>query len=140
MDTSEKYIEMCRKAVELHKEYAEYGDWYVEIEQKVTEGNPFIYAERKSFLYMPKEHWVFLPRQDQLQKMIDWNYKLTYYKYSKRYDIEWQIIFEKDDKLEPGELKKCMYFDSVEKILLLMIMREKYNKTWDGKDWISGIS
>jgi len=113
MDTSEIYIKMCEKAGEiqrLHFGTEEENDFYWCSIRATTleEGKKIGYA-------------IWLPRQDQLQKMVG--------------DFE-------------GQIKEALYWlysdemelvTSFEQWWLRVVMRQKYNKFWDGEDWIKGV-
>ena len=115
MDTSKDYIKMCERAVEIQKEWVlREGDclWckkYLDIFYVSTHSR-----------YKSSSH-IFLPRQDQLQKMVNEN-NLT----ALLQDfISWLS-------------KQCnlpMHNTSMEQLWLAFVMKEKYNKTWDGKEW-----
>ena len=69
MDTSEKYIEMCRKATEIQKSWKPAdGDFYVYV---VVAHDPqiFIQSSRFGTEAVDTSHWIWLPRQDQLYKL-----------------------------------------------------------------------
>ncbi len=144
MDTTEQYIKMCEKAEEIqelrpiqhynrktHKETPDLwkdGDWFSADGKIYTYGGDCYhlkqYDDEAPDLgsagycegdggYVDKIVW--LPRQDQLQALsgLDW----------RSFD------------------KKCLVYESPalvttkEQAGIRVVMKEKYNKTWDGEDW-----
>jgi len=130
MDTSKEYIEMCEVA-EIQKLWeATNGDWFVaeytiwNIGQSVLSESkdPLATMVQKRQIGMTiSDPMIWLPRQDQLQKMVNEN-NLT----ALLQDfISWLS-------------KQCnlpMHNTSMEQLWLAFVMKEKYNKTWDGKEW-----
>ncbi|MCK4818972.1 hypothetical protein KA005_24580 [bacterium] len=116
MDTTEKYIEMCSAAKEIQK--------LVPRDHHGSAG-----GDKSFFGYSEKLNgMVWLPRQDQLQKMLDWENEGecgvvlidAFYNFVKhRYDAS---PFNNTNS-------------SWEQLWLAFVMHEKYNKTWDGKGW-----
>ncbi|MCP3680290.1 MAG: hypothetical protein GY782_08595 [Gammaproteobacteria bacterium] len=110
MDTSPEYIKMCEKAGEIQKDKLEIismKDFY-DIENKL----------------------VWLPRQDQLQDMID--HALEIFKSDlNQWSIDNALAIDDDNYIWIG------YFDSLERALLAFIMHEKYNKKWNGEEWVN---
>lgn len=126
MDTSKEYIEMCEKAYDLQEKhnFSYKGDWFHHIKDIILVCN----ADVK----MKPGTW--LPRQDQLQKMVD--LKKIGYTFEEGFAILWDKDFgymEDDEK----EISYYKNFDSFEKKWLAFVMREKHNKIWDneGKCW-----
>ena len=161
MDNSPEYIKMCEKAVEIQKGWEPIGgDWIIHdyrgttglpltVEQQVwgsddtkwnrteilcyrpsgskdffvsTDGNDSHVTSAKDLL---KHHVVFLPRQDQLQEMVGspaWDYKFS--EFSNWLDIE------------PG-LSIFNSVTSMEQLWLAFVMKEKFNKVWNGEDWVA---
>lgn len=104
MDTSEQYIEMCRKATELHNNHTwKPGDFYS------------IAAVRCEMICVgferPFDTAIWLPRIDQYLQMLS------------------------DEKIDFG-LSNYTRGDSVEIVCLKLLMSNKYNKSWNGEDWI----
>ncbi len=146
MDTSKKYIKMCKKAEEIQKGWnpregdlgflekgksyfhhfeATEDDEYNAPEQSY--GNPIIILE--SFAFSVKEDgFIWLPRQDQLQEMIDWE--------AFSYKVSTQIfqINEFYDNL-PESVDDTGYPTSMEQIWLMFVMSEKFGKEWVENDW-----
>lgn len=156
MDKSEEYIKMCEKAVEIQKlrEFSQYhrekwidGDFFVPKKKEWSKfgvvggfDNNFYDSGCGccSEVYYP-ETW--LPRQDQLQDML--NPKGTQ-QYTALYLTQ---IFSKFIECETKnrDVQKSKYFGrilttrarwSMEQLWLAFVMKEKYNKIWDGEAWI----
>lgn len=68
-----------------------------------------------------KNKLTWLPRQDQLQELYCTEYPVT---------LECFIQFTKDSG------KYWEQFKSMEQLWLAFIMKEKYKKTWNGKEWL----
>jgi len=115
MDTSETYVKMCEKAVEIQKYF--YGlplskrdihDFYKQIQ-----GGGYITN-------------VWLPRQDQLQEMVWKDFKLQLISHALMDFYNWaQSLFDELDD-----------YESMEQLWLAFVMLQKYRKTWNGEDWI----
>jgi hypothetical protein len=74
------------------------------------------------------EEFFFVPRQDQLQDMLGpypGNYVLF-----KRWTEE--LEFENGNPIS-----KLQTFTSMEQLWLAFVMKDKYNKEWNGEDWVS---
>lgn len=124
MDTSEIYIKMCEEAEEIQKLCQDKtGDYYFDsISQKVQ-----IYIEEESYSYSitDKNYYnfdkdIWLPRQDQLQEMLN----------IKRPD---DLISEFNE----WTFNNNLYLGSIEQTLLAILMNNKYDKKWNGEDWIA---
>ena len=82
------------------------------------------------------EDYIWLPRQDQLQEMMRNEGRWAGY-----YDLlscfsrfVYDVVENRlaDDTFAKGY--------SYEKLWIMFIMQEKYNKTWNGEDWIMVIN
>ena len=125
MDTSKLYIDMCRKAEEIQKQWIPtMGDFTATpsgyfnvikfIESRGNEGADF------------DDEDIWLPRQDQLQN-VGWDHqglKINKIQYTV-YRISWV------DELSIEEV----FGSSLEQCWLRFIMSYKYSKQWNGKDW-----
>ena len=132
MDTSKEYIEMCEKAVEIQKSW------------KHTAGDYFIYYNGEWVLInkdTKKKKWkketgyyifgmvgliegnlnIWLPRQDQLQEMVNEPQFLLGEKFHRFVYIKYGVY--------------CANFNSFEQLWLAFVMKEKYNKTWNNNNW-----
>lgn len=158
MNTSKEYIDMCRKAVEIQEAWKPTeGDlvWH-NADHRKESGDIRQFCQSLHILIngdraegrCPKmlhcsilgifnledvkkpgpKHIIWLPKQDQLQEMIssEW-YKI--------WNIQSHFM-----KFAGGEYPFYPYcslshFHSMEQLWLAFIMKEKFNKYWDGKNW-----
>ncbi len=125
MDTSETYIKMCEKAEEIQNE------WY----QHTSDTRDFIWCptHRKLWAVLQQGYLceknkpcttkgIWLPRQDQLQEMVHFTCSKGDVQRLLRYFIE-----------------RSPDVQSMEQLWLAFVMKEKYNKTWKGTDWVSDL-
>ena len=155
MDTSKTYIKMCEKAEEIQAlkrigsliHRTKTGDILsLDLEDGDFFTKPLDFTLYAVFV-APREveidmgyselNRVWLPRQDQLQEMVDFKpfYSINS-KENAKYDLnifmrfcEWgygSSIFVK----QPKEL-----FPSMEQLWLAFVMKERYKKVWDGEEW-----
>ena len=116
MDTSKEYIDMCAKAKEMQHEELHTRDFAVDKKGELI----FIHSHLTS---LTLDELIWLPRQDQLQKMIK-------YKYGDR-TISLLNNFIQFTRVCYAHGK----YWSMEQLWLAFVMKEKYNKIWDGEDW-----
>lgn len=134
MDTSQEYIETCEKAVEVQELWEPFiCDMFFDKKRKETRPLPgssytyYIAGNKGDFTYL-KEFTVWLPRQDQLQGMLDID--LNY--------IFWNMAsFTSDDGFPSNYVLSdyCKQFTSMEQLWLAYIMEKKFNKTWKDSEW-----
>ena len=132
MDTSETYIKMCEKAEEIqrgHKpELYDLRAVWIPKQQRTPPDGTAMLGEYK--VYEIDEFGIWLPRQDQLQEMVDW----------KGFDIsiDWHSLpckfYWAKDPLETQGVNG----DSMEQLWLAFVMKEKYNKVWANNEWRNG--
>ena len=117
MDTTKQYILMCEKAKEIQElPMKKNGNFYVDFM-----GDICVYIEKDNDWNWQKNKEIWLPRQDQLQDILK--------------DTHWTIY---------GYLEQITKFMSDygsidwswEQIWLGFLMKEKYNKIWNGTDWV----
>ncbi len=159
MDTSKEYIKMCEKAEEIQKEWKPaYGDLYVWSESSIRRKRPnknnhfsivrgWIFGKKNILsaitgLSNEQRHYkevIWLPRQDQLQKIAfdylkrnfpswDSNDKIIGY----NFDVS-NLLCAFHNFTDLRELFKQS--TSMEQLWLAFVMKEKYNKIWTGKEW-----
>lgn len=123
MDTSEQYIKMCTKAEE--------------IQGKKPEGSQgeFVYCEGQVYQEVddrPLTPFIWLPMQDQLQKMLP-NTLANTHDIGK---VRGLVRFVKS--LVDGTVSTAMYIStlSLEQLWLAFVQKELYGKVWDGENWV----
>jgi len=125
MDTTDQYIEMCMKAVEIQdKRPRENAEPLFTPRNRVhifNDGNFYYYDELH--LLVRQHYW--LPRQDQLQDMI-----MKTQIGNDTYCYTSLILDFVDFVNRPSELF------TLEQQWLVFVMKEIYNKVWNDKDWV----
>ena len=123
MDTSETYIKMCDCP---------------EVQEKQPYGEDAVnsFFHRKEMIYIESKT-IWLPRQDQIQEMMNWKNEYTFWKWdTDTFDGEvagsyyGQILDDEDLVLGVSRL-------SMEQVWLVFYMYEEHQKTWDGDKWVS---
>jgi len=149
MDTSKEYILMCEKAEEIQKQWepkewdyvynqddvfgyidrSEIHIWCILPESIADSGyyGPYLYdGEICDERY---KDCIWIPRQDQLQEMLSQYENMTLlFKFNefcsgKMYRYQ-----------EPSRYLEIM-LDTFEKLWLAFVMKEYFNKRWNGKEW-----
>ncbi len=134
MDNTETYIKMCEKARKIQDEWKPtdgdfcwhgnegeecYGNWEFPAEKRVV----FINAITPQDWWY---NWLWLPTQDRLQEMV----------FGISGDVQGQVwklyTFATVNRATFPNVK------SMEQLWLAFVMKEKYNKTWDGISWSGG--
>lgn len=82
-----------------------------------------------------REHSIWLPRQDQLQEMLEEPKRLTPYIADISYSGKGTFVIHNTLSALCRE-SYLSRFDSYEQLWLAFVMREKYGKSWNGEDWI----
>ena len=121
MDTSKTYIKMCEKAEEiqfiLHKCIPE-GTYWVRHHKDGAE------AGITGYNFKIPSDTIILPRQDQLQEMIFDKREITIPTAMVRLLNDW------------WKGNTTGHITSMEQLWLAFVMKEKYNKVWDGEQWL----
>ena len=128
MDTSEQYIKMC-DCPEIQNGYLyDNGDFFFDTKKKdvgVFHGKLVWLANLDM-----KENKIWLPRQDQIQKMMKylslWELMYGFWKYIQ--DLNY-LGTKPDEYLIKN-------FNSMEQLWLAFYMKEKHNKVWDEDRWV----
>jgi len=163
MDTSETYIKMCEEAEEVQRLKKGKPEWGVDIEPynyygihdsqgyyplrlddryvlNITVGG-YVYnkpqfgcavdADRE--IQIQKDEVIWLPCQDQLQEMV--------FPVQEARTIFAEFTFlVGDSRVEFLDLlPEYRQYTSMEQLLLAFVMRQKYNKIWDGEQWIREV-
>ena len=146
IDLSPEYIKLCSLAEEIQKSWKpKEWDYYCgeknndpwDNEEKIDCIIPDRIADSGVYGISPenfdtegKDRFVtmfWLPRQDQLQEMINGQYNIWIYK--NKGEILWNIFTAINGKSQ--EFNR----DSLEKCLIEIVMGENFNKTWNGNNW-----
>ena len=138
MDETETYIKMCGKATEIQAlmtrdmkrdprnyAYCPTHDTMVNVifgEYECVEC-PVKWVKGDSI-----DAWIVLPRQDQLQDM---------YKRANNFPDLYEKIAEFSSFCDKLFEATNVIFNSYEQLWLAFLMSERYQKTWDGENWIS---
>ena len=129
MDRTKKYILQCEKAVEIQK------GWQPNILDIFYYANGISHVTTEDFCKCVKHKGVYfkrqktwLPRQDDMQEMLPWGLN------SLIHGMFWfvnkkicNMIIEREDLPD---------YRSMEQLWLAFVMKEKYGKVWNGKEWI----
>ena len=121
MDNSETYMRMSDKLPDNFpdKYVLHFGDYYYDRNKKEV----CIHFE-SALAYLVRGEVVKLHRQDQLQEM--------YGDFGKC--LDWIHDFQCPEcNYSDG---KVLSFTSREQLWLAFLVKEKYNKTWNGEDWV----
>ena len=141
MDKSETYIKMCEKAEEIQAQReAVIGNFYYDpltgvriVGTTDPEGvNPFTIFNKQ----LEDSRFIWLPRQDQLQEMIR---DITKPRRLIWVFYDWLKSLVVEDKVCPSGnyfSNSNLNYESLEQLWLSFLMKECWNKTWNGKDWI----
>jgi hypothetical protein len=129
MDTSPEYILMCDKAEEIQqiKRQKSYpsnliSQFWQTLEPRIIDIAGDVLTKILDTTNFQGYHYIWLPRQDQLQEMIG---DIPYYQ-------KLRLIYE--SFLNGIAFEKN--FTSMEQLWLAFVMKEKFNKTWDGTEWV----
>lgn len=138
MDKSKEYINMCEQAEEIQKlapseeDDRGYGSFFWNIEIKVMMLHHFDNDEGRNIIGGYGDgrfKRVWLPRQDQLQEMLR---GLKAFSFGNYYG-EFRNMLEYWLGIQEEYGKQIQSF---EQGWLVLVMHEKYNKMWNGKEWI----
>jgi len=144
MDTSETYIKMCDcPEIQEHAKY-EAGDYLssgdgIEIIgslMKVGDNTATRGGYDYDFFSYVWHRAIWLPRQDQLQEMVDEvaNKKHFVFRFNDFLHNNYQPITHMNAFVWLANLPDDVI--SMERMWLAFVMKEKYNKTWNGEVWI----
>ena len=148
MDTSKEYIKMCEEAEEIQiygrdnflklrpvfvfdilLDRVSLAIWVPQaMQEKLNCGGDEVIVSieqnRDKGVYLEKQpgEVIWLPRQDQLQEMLDCETYELLDMCSESDGIMWQALHD--------------YASSMEQLWLAFVMKEKYNKTWDKDKWL----
>jgi hypothetical protein len=148
MDITATYLRMCQKAKEIQEAWkpkdfdfiidntkVEYNDDILLVDNTDLQLVDIDYAEPESQEYQTeyeyyKTRTLWLPRQDQLQELIEPDK-------SKIYQIVDKVVTQKyyyppkEDYISGPEI-----FNSMEQLWLAYVMKEKFGKIWYLNEWV----
>jgi hypothetical protein len=144
MDTSKNYIKMCTKADEIKSYWEpEQGDYFYGLPKDIADMEyergvyRVIISEDEFYSIIPENYDlrkkefsgfgeedepVFLPRQDNLQKMID-------------YELPYDLISRFSEWAAGLELSMRERLKTMEQIWLAYVMWQNHAKIWSGREW-----
>lgn len=128
MDTTKEYIEKLIKAPEIQKKWIpQNGDFVWHPDEGAEYMGTSEFPEKIDIVSLSDStkdwwyNWLWLPGQDQLQELHGWkfnNQAIKFWEWGSEFNPETKDLF------------------SWEQLWLAFVMKEKYNKIWNGKDWI----
>ncbi|GAG91159.1 unnamed protein product [marine sediment metagenome] len=126
MDKTDTYIKMC-DCEEIQKGWQpDAGNFYFSQKSGITTRTAdFIFPEGKAVTIIN----IWLPRQDQLQEMVPTKIGSTQPNYKMISELN-HFYGYWDTNGIPNILTTW------EQLWLAFVMKEKYNKVWDGEKWI----
>lgn len=141
MDTSETYIKMCEKAAEIQalkpkKDEYNYNEWSdfsvgsVFWDERVVVIGTINQLEGicDDCVRHTSKNLIWLPRQDQLQEMLNIKLESMLGDFYNAIGVLWEAGWTLREEYEQ--------FTSMEQLWLAFVMKEKYNKIWDGESWV----
>jgi len=132
MDTSETYIKM-RLAARKDLLAGTPPEFNWDNPEWITD-NVFVDV-KGDFYYSNAAITCQLERQDQLQEMVGKEYPLSFMAL-----VDFVLSYEDPDADKPAELctdnEVLTKLTSREQLEMAFVMKEKYNKVWNGEDWI----
>lgn len=150
MDTSKEYILMCEKAVEIQELWSKMdGDFcHFKDDEDYGTGTGILFDgsvctsgwhNYHDYWYIPNGS-IWLLRQDQLQEIL-WKTEREGIEKSTDAEVQgyyWDLMLEVFECLEFYDAE-CYDYDhlkSMEQLWLAFVMKEKFNKIWNGENWI----
>ena len=125
MDRTPIYIKQCEKAVEIQDSWKPKNlDIFVTKQSHTQPVYPRDYLWDTERIRIMKKEFIWLPRQDQLQGMVGWT---SYAKVTHLYGF-----INRNPSHGDVNARLC----SMEQLWLAFVMKEKYNKIWNGEDWV----
>ena len=118
MDTSKQYIKMCEGAKEIQMSCCR--SLPLENLFFIKKLNALSLYDSNRFRHEWYTDRIWLPRQDQLQEMIDGDWVKSFITFMWWYQDENTEIYK-----------------SMEQLWLSLVMKEEYGKTWNGEEWIN---
>ena len=135
MDTSETYIKMCEKAEEIHTESLSEDSYCVVMSGGQTIYEGLLSSHKYPFHSPTAVKVITLPRQDQLQEILDEPLDILLTGF---YDFCGGSYYPTPSGAG-FYVETVKRFTSMEQLWLAFLMSERYQKEWDGVNWISPV-
>lgn len=154
MDTSPEYIKMCEKATEVQTDWTpeewdlyyakplessgSTGDTWAVLPESIADsgvyGRVFVDKGKVIFDCSTRNDYIWLPRQDQLQEMVDNGQRIhPFWRFTDFLNGQYN---EKSHQCTWIVFANMSHFGvSMEQLWLAFVMLEKFNKTWTGEEW-----
>ena len=148
MDATNRYVMMCQKAEEMQNlwrpKQCDFIINFADLEEGLSSCKPaeslvqvvnMYYEEEDNERYLQecedlKEQALWLPRQDQLQKMIEPDNSRVHF-------IMMNVLESRyNDASKHAMVSAPELFYSMEQLWFAYIMREKYHKVWNEQEWV----
>ena len=147
MDQSEENVNMCRAAKEIQDKWdPSVGDFIYSdgATTHATRGDPqyghdiLIHDSESGYMGIDendvnndKDHYVWLPKQDQLQDMCaDLN------EFKPIYSLSYVTMWAEAQGFDCGANDYAESLNSLEQVWLAYVMDENYHKKWNGSEWV----
>ena len=132
------FIKQCEKAGEIQKQFKfKMGDLFIHTDYLKTKHyivlDESIVSSSVINTYK-KEGAIWLPTQEQLQEILQYYYQCN----SKIEGLQWgdSINLFMLKRLYDFAVKNKYIVYDINYLWLAFVMKEKYHKVWNGKDWI----
>ena len=137
MDKTETYIKMsdCEEIQDLRVKEAPWDNWQVgDFYYTPAPITGCISVHNDASSYGLGRDVIWLPRQGRLQEMVDIPYKVVHKDLQDKIRCE-QLAQLARDFARFVTNEKLLDFTSMEQLWLAFVMKEKFGRVWNGKEW-----
>lgn len=132
MDTSETYIKMCGKVKEIQALCPE---------RTINPRSNDLVVYSRDYVFWDGLHkFIWLPRQAQLQEMVSHDKPISVVDDLNYFCFHMDRLGTMPHKRAMEEARKqeeyVASFTSMEQLWLAFVMKEKYQKIWNGAEWV----
>jgi hypothetical protein len=149
MDFTNRYVMMCRKAIEIQEHWmpkpCDFIIDHTDMEEGVSFCSPAASKVQVVDIYIGtpgseeykvesenlKTNSFWLPRQDQLQKIIEPDDSKVHSIIKKVTESQYHEFSKNEDIAAPR------IFYSMEQLWLAYVLKEKYRKGWNEEEWVA---
>lgn len=138
MDYTGTFINMCIKATEIQERWQHVpGDFFTTINGEVAVLSKWSSLMPLEYQVVNNEHetdrgvpYTWLPRQDQIQGMLYeiWDESISFMEKQNN-------LIDFFDAYGINGTKSQRDFKTMEQAWIALLMKEQYNKLWNGEDW-----